>query len=431
MSERLALDRTLQLIQLDLFPDAAESAILTALTANRVRLRATARNLMSNAGQTALVTTLLLLTELGTTVSLDIPDAVPVARQPPLEGVGLKSSIESISSSLLMPLGANQPADVEVVFGDTDPSGDCWFLRIEADDWHCQISRQATTRATPVIGAQPFGAGLAAVAATAEIFRRTMRMFGEKSRVEPLREHNLGETRNVTIELPRLGLADAQLGSVDMISAGALTTAALYMLLRVPNLTAAFRVIDDDTATVENLNRYLLLTRDWIGRRKVDVLASHQREGIAVSPVAARMTEASVQGLLPLAERVLVGVDDIPSRWVAQRYSPGWVGVAATSHFETLISEHTPDSACSGCLHPYTDEGPDVPIPTISFVSAFAGFLLAYRLVRAVTGGSQADVTIAYPFNLGAERGIQTLPCAAHPRCPVRCHASRKISAAR
>jgi molybdopterin/thiamine biosynthesis adenylyltransferase len=257
-----------------------------------------------------------------------------------------------------------------------------------------------------------------------------MREFARTSGAAALREHNLGEIRDVTVVVPRLELSGAQVGPVDVISAGALSTAMLYMLLRVPNISATLRVVDDDCAALENLNRYLLLKRDWIGRSKVDVLASYQLDRITIDPVAARLTETTAHELAPLAKRVVVGVDDIPSRWVAQRHSPGWVGVAATSHFETLVSEHNPDSACSGCLHPYTDDGPASPIPTISFVSALAGFLLAYRLVRAATGNARPDVTIAYPFNLGAERGIQTLPCAAHPKCPVQCRASRRMTTA-
>ena len=427
MNKLAALDRTLRLIHLDLLPDAPQGAVLAALEGTRVRLRASPANVASPAGQTAVVTTLLLLNELGFSVSLDLPDTQLAIRQPPLRGTRLRSAIEAASDDLLTPLSSGDHADIEVAFGDSPQTPRCRVIRVEATDWTCRVTAGESVPGR-LTGAQPFGASFAAVAATAEVFRITMASFSERSRNALLPEHNTSVAGDVILQLPELVWLQLNLGRVDVISAGALSTALLYLLLRVPGLQARLRVVDDDEAAEDNLNRYLLLTRDFLGRRKVDVLASFQTRDLVIEPVAARLTEETVSQLRPLAERVVVGVDDIPSRWLAQKHAPNWVGVAGTTHFETIVSEHQPGSACAACLHPYVDEGPDEPIPTISFVSAFAGFMLAYRLARAAAQTPHLDATLAYPFNLGAERGVQTLQCAPHPKCPLRCSASMLLS---
>src|SRR5260370_23897260 len=48
------------------------------------------------------------------------------------------------------------------------------------------------------------------------------------------------------------------LGAVDFISAGAISQAALYALLRLPYLRIAGRIFDDDMTSATNLNRNML-----------------------------------------------------------------------------------------------------------------------------------------------------------------------------
>ena len=55
--------------------------------------------------------------------------------------------------------------------------------------------------------------------------------------------------------------------------------------------------------------------------------------------LVARAYDDKLAPRVQLARRVAIGVDDIPSRWRAQRYAPGAVIVGATSHFEVVVSE--------------------------------------------------------------------------------------------
>src|SRR5208282_1715893 len=103
------------------------------------------------------------------------------------------------------------------------------------------------------------------------------------------------------------------LGEVDVISAGAITQAALYALMRFPNLRMRGRIFDEDTTAESNLNRNMLTLLTDIGSAKVQVVAQRCGPNMRLQPVKARFVGGSFEGAL--ANRVLIGVDDIPSRW--------------------------------------------------------------------------------------------------------------------
>src|SRR5262249_46651047 len=128
-------------------------------------------------------------------------------------------------------------------------------------------------------------------------------------------------------------------------------------------------------------------TIDDINARKVDVIASRCTTRFEIEPVPLRFV-SSAGANTQLAPRVIVGVDDIPSRWAVQREAPGWVGVAGTSHFSISSSSHGAGEPCSGCLHSLDDPDGFNPIPTISFVSFWAGLSLAVRLIREALSNS-------------------------------------------
>jgi hypothetical protein len=130
----------------------------------------------------------------------------------------------------------------------------------------------------------------------------------------------------------------------------------------------------------------------------------------------------------PLAPSVVCGVDDIPSRWLVQKMGPRWLCVGGTSHFTVLVSEHTADTPCAGCLHPEDDLDAPAELPTISFTSLLAGALQAYRLLAHATGSAPADPTLGASFNLRALYALEEIPMATRPDCPVGCDESQKWS---
>lgn len=189
--------------------------------------------------------------------------------------------------------------------------------------------------------------------------------------------HAARELRPVSLRIAEPG-AHTTIEQLDVISGGAITHGMLFALLRFPGLDADARVFDDDAFDWPNLNRYLLGRQSSQGENKADLLTAFSLPGLRISAVPSRFDD-EVAATIALADTMAVGVDDIWSRWRVQRVAPGHVVVGATSHFEVVVSEHPPAAACARCLYP-DGEDDGRPIPTVSFVSAFAGILQAYRL---------------------------------------------------
>jgi molybdopterin/thiamine biosynthesis adenylyltransferase len=140
----------------------------------------------------------------------------------------------------------------------------------------------------------------------------------------------------------------------DIVSAGAISQAALFVLTRFPNVQMFGRIFDDEVTSRTNLNRNMLTLASDVGIPKVLVVERNCNEtGLRLEAIPHRFAGKGREDVFP--HRVIVGVDDIPSRWDVQRQARGWVGVSGTSHFNVSSSAHHPGTPCSGCLHPVDD----------------------------------------------------------------------------
>ncbi|MBL7466181.1 hypothetical protein INQ08_23460, partial [Escherichia coli] len=92
------------------------------------------------------------------------------------------------------------------------------------------------------------------------------------------------------------------LGAFDLVSGGAIANAALFALLRTPDIRGRCRVIDDDESALSNLNRNALLLRSGLGTAKVTDLARHGCD-LQIEPLVERYRDGQ-----PLAAVVLLGV---------------------------------------------------------------------------------------------------------------------------
>jgi molybdopterin/thiamine biosynthesis adenylyltransferase len=428
-----ALSRTVLLVKQDVFPRLAAEQIVEHLAGRRVRVRADARNVDTAAGQAAVVAMVVAIAQLGARLAIDVPDVHVAGNQPPLrERDRLASGLRDLCADLIQPadLDAGDAVDVTVLVGDTPAFGVTGpALRAHGRAWEGAVAVDVREPAAPWAGSVPFGPLLASEAVAAEVFRAAMADLAIRCGVAPLLEHRIGAPAPVRIPLVPLELPEGlDLGAVEAISGGAITNAALAALLRTPGLRGALRVIDDDRGAVSNLNRYALLRASLLHAPKVDVLAGFSTPGLAIEPVDRRLTPETAAAIGPLAPRVLVGVDHIRSRWLAQELASGWVCVGGTSRMEVVISEHVPGGPCAGCMHPYDDDVVG-DIPTISFVSQLAGVLQAHRLLHhATTGGTQPAV-VAYGLGLPGPRPLMALGQIPRADCPVRCAVSRSAAA--
>jgi hypothetical protein len=184
---------------------------------------------------------------------------------------------------------------------------------------------------------------------------------------------------------------------------------------------------------ITNLNRYPLARRSDEGKAKPAILEYYSRDKIEISGIQNRFDDSWSDLLGRIAPRVLVGADQIPARWAVQRAAPEWLQVSGTSHFFAMSSSHQPGGPCAGCAHPRDEQGDD-PIPTISFVSLWAGILQAIDLLSEASGQDSAGYyTMCYPLGLSGTRPLIRGKLSPAAECPVQCRAaeSRHASATR
>jgi hypothetical protein len=419
MSADLALQRTVDLVRSDIFPTVSPAEIVDALTSVRMCLRISERDASCSAGQTALVTSAIVAAQCGVQLVLDVVDAPLLPNQPPLHGESLIDSLLRHTSELITPATAGDGVEVDttITFGSTD-TRDKNAMRLSPNGGGFLLAPRHEAAPTAWTEGGIFAALFGGVAVGAEAFRTAMRTLARRGHTAKLANAVRG---------PRpvhYGVADPrcapELGPLDVISAGAITNGMLFALLRVPGLSAAVRVFDQDVFDWPNLNRYPLGSQALVGEPKAPLLERYSTPRLIIESVSARFDDrlATSLKLVPL---VAVGVDDIPSRWCVQRAAPGAVVVGGTSHFEVIVSEHPIAEPCAGCL--YRDgEDDGRPIPTVSFVSTFAGFLQAYRLLT-MQGCTHARQTRAAPLNLAGSQPIIELGVPRRLDCPARCRA--------
>ncbi len=416
-----ALSRTTLLMRAELRDDVPESALVDALADLSVVISADARLIGTAPGRTAVVTAALLMARSGHRVWIDCPDAAMPEPQPPLAGDRLHDALRDVGADLLpertIEIGVPPAtADLVVVFGDRGPAAAGRVLYIGASDRSASLSTAAPQAWTAAD--QPFGAMAAGALAASEAFKVSMRRLSIFARSPQAYDRMFGPATDAVIDLPPGGARpEPSLGAFDLVSGGAIANAALFALLRTPDIRGRCRVIDDDESALSNLNRNALLLRSGLGMAKVADLARNGGD-LQIEPLVERYRDGQ-----PLAAVVLLGVDDIPSRWSAQRRRPDWLGVGATVGFAVQVSSHDATTPCVGCLHPQAGMT-DGPIPTVAFVSFWAGLLLALRLLfREHDRHLSGDQTWFSPLRPEGWEYAR-LGLSAHPGCPVSCEAS-------
>ncbi|MBA3422726.1 MAG: hypothetical protein H0U12_12720 [Thermoleophilaceae bacterium] len=428
------LSRTSRLINEQFFGGRGdEQRISAALPQLAIAITADSRNAQTIAAQTLVVALATLIARMGIDVQLDCPDPALASPQPPLTGGRLRSSLVELGADLIpgVPIAAElrRPPVMSFAIGDS-PCAPPGALRLSGGDWDLAIE-SAAAPGRPWEAALPFGALACAAAAAAEGLRAALPKLAELVGTELVAaSHRLETGQAVRLDLRRWfpGEIATDIGPVDVISGGAITSATLYVLLRAPELEGAIRVIEGEGLDLSNVNRYMLSRASLDGVMKTRMLASCSRPQLRITGVPHRYDADRASAIGPLAPRVLVGVDHIPSRWLVQERATGWVGVGATQSLDTLVSAHRPGEPCAGCLHQREPDADEL-VPTISFVSFWSGLLLALELLTEAAGAKpDQQALFCWPFGYDGPH-LMRLPVAAQPACPVGCAASRARAA--
>lgn len=146
-------------------------------------------------------------------------------------------------------------------------------------------------------------------------------------------------------------------------------------------------------------------------------------------PAAAVAARHRVQEL-DQGQVVAVGVDNSSSRWFVQQQWPDRLYVGATNNREAVLTAHHPGEPCAGCAHPDPVE-PGEMVPTISFVSFWAGLLQACALLAEADTAQGARRVVVYPFGLGEKLWSMASALPKGARCAIGCPASGTIEIVR
>jgi hypothetical protein len=255
------------------------------------------------------------------------------------------------------------------------------------------------------------GAG-SAVLAAAEVYKRILSEFSSDLRIHsdfaPVRDFVVTLNGSTSTYLP---------GSVAVISAGAITNAAIFLLARCGG-AIELSVWDDDTLKVDNLNRYPLFDVQHLDALKVDALASLELPLLTVKPYPRRFDSEELSSI----PTVLVGADRIMPRWEVARRRPRTSVIGSTDHYLTLDSIHVAgNGGCAACLHQH-DDGVDAVVPTVSFVSFAAGLEAAMFLAESQKGKSRYRLTRTW-LRPDVEMSLLSGAVPYSPHCPLGCGA--------
>jgi hypothetical protein len=435
MSDVLAGSRTARLINLVFFDGHADEAMITAgLHATRVRLIADANNLTSRAGQAALVTIFQLIARMGISIELLAADVPLVAIVQPLRRPTITAALLDLGADLIPGATVTTIAErAHVTFAIGDTAAPPGAIVLEADELTCALTTVGATKPLPITAAIPLGAMAGAAAAAAIALEHALPHIEATTgcRLSSRPRPPAGPPVQINLRdlFPQLELDMHQLGRIDAISGGAITNSFLQTLLWLADIDADIRVIERERADLTNLNRYNQLRGSDDDRRKIDVIAEGSTDNITITGVPMLFTEETRDAIVPLAERVVVGVDNIPARWWVQQEQPARLYVGATDNHSAVLSTHQPGQPCAGCAHP--DPLPPLLegdfIPTISIISFWAGFLQTLALLSKPSAAQRITI---YPFALGGQSWTHTSQLPHGARCPINCSASRSAQAA-
>jgi hypothetical protein len=439
-SALVALARTILLLRDHIRADVPDDVIADALTGTRVVIAADRANARFVDAQNAIITTALLAARSGATVTLELPDAIPLlGAQAPLIGDRLGPALHAALGDLIPGVscgsehrGASAPGatfDVAVLVGDTMWCGRAKrILRLQADAWGGALDSTGVGTRWGAL-ASPFGPLAAGGLAAGEVFKAAVNRLRDAAMDAVAFDLLFAPTAKALVRLAPVGapLPTGDLGQFDLISGGAIIQAALYALGRMVGVEGHGRLIEPERGDLTNLNRYALLRRSRLGAFKAEDIVAWAQEGglggLRLTSMVARYDETLASAIGPHLPAVLVGVDDIPTRWVVQAQRPEWLGVGATSHYMSVSSYHSRHLGCARCLHPHDDPGTG-PIPTVAFVSHWAGLWLAAMFARSRSG---IPMPIAqqsvFMTSLRAESVAATwfAPVPHRAECPFTC----------
>jgi len=195
----------------------------------------------------------------------------------------------------------------------------------------------------------PYAATAAAALACSELFRRIF-LHSVPEQDLSLSLLDFGSTAGMD-----MFLSSESIGDVLFVGVGAVGNAALWALARDIRTSGSLFLIDHETITLSNLQRYALANYSDVSKPKVDVAyEAMQKTAFKISTHRSTLEDFKLSGLQ--CPTTCISVDNVNGRRVAQALLPklvinGWTGDRALGASWHRFSSNV---ACLACLyHPH------------------------------------------------------------------------------
>jgi molybdopterin/thiamine biosynthesis adenylyltransferase len=269
-------------------------------------------------------------------------------------GQSVMDLARSINPDVEMSEGGN--STISVALGEDAPPTSSPVIYAGCDGW-----RGAVGMMKPLpIGrtANPFGGGIAAALAAANVFRF---IFAPDSSLDTMTELSALPVAETLFDPTKVELA----ADTVLCGAGAIGQAAVWCFQRC-EVRGSMHVVDEETIAPDNLQRYVITQHSSPGAFKVDEARRFLAETLEVRPH--RLAWASFVAEHGYAwDKILVAVDSARARREVQASLPRWIGNAWTQPGDLGVSRHMFGSgACLSCLYmpKSTGENEDTIIST-------------------------------------------------------------------
>lgn len=215
--------------------------------------------------------------------------------------------------------------------------------------------------------------------------------------------------------------------TVAIVGAGGLgAPAALYLAAAG---VGRLRLIDDDTVSLDNLQRQVIFRATDVGAAKVerarDALAA-LNEHVAVEIERQRLIEANGAYLLQGADIVLDGTDDFATRFAVNAACRALripLVSGAVGRWDGQVGVFAPGGPCYRCFVP--EAPPDAEtcarVGIVGALTGVIGSMMALETIKLITGAGEPLLgRVMLLDGLGGEARVVALK--RDPACPVCSH---------
>lgn len=176
---------------------------------------------------------------------------------------------------------------------------------------------------------------------------------------------------------------------------------------------------------LNDLNRQLLMTTDWIGKPRVESAERRLRElnpHVEIETLAENISETNVAGLVSRCDIVVSAAPLFSERLLmnreAVRQRKVMVDCAMYELEGRLMTIIPGQSPCLACLYPEPPPHWKREFPVFSAVSSMVGDLAAMEAIKTASGLGEPLVGRLLTFDL-RDVSFQTIPIHRRPDCAV------------